>query len=213
MIDPATEELTMREVLLGEHGEHDLRTAAEQTGAVGAIDDRLTPVPPGLRTAARDQILALIADALDQRLVDLIVMGWKGWEGLVDKARGTLETPGATDVVELLDHEVTSTHRPRIEVQFDGKTIAEIAVDLDAAILLHAVTAVLARGHLVAIRSGRAEVSAELVVQGVTVMTAGRALELPIEIPLGDGIVLARPPDVVTVPAEDEPASTLGPQA
>ncbi|HEX6332382.1 MAG TPA: hypothetical protein VF129_14010, partial [Actinomycetota bacterium] len=189
MIDPATEELTMRRVLL--KGDHDLRTAAEETGAMGAIDERLTPVPPGLRTAARDQILALIVDALDQRLVDVIVMGWKGWDRLVDKARGTLEAPTASDVVELLDHEVTSTHRPRIEVEFGGEKIAEIAVDLDATILLHAVTAVLARGRLVAIRSGRAEVSAELAVQGITVMRAARALELPIEIPLGDGIVLA----------------------
>jgi hypothetical protein len=208
MIDPATSELTLRQVLLGDQGEHDLRAAAEETGAMGPIDDRLTTVPPGLRAAARDQILSLIADLLGQRLVDVMILGWQTWDRLVGRARRTLETPGSTDLVELLDHEVTSTHRPRIEVTFDGKRIAEIEVDLDVAIDLHAVTAVLARGRLTAIRSGRADVSTTLAVQGVTVMSATRSLELPIEIPLGAGIVLASPPDVVTVPADDEPATT-----
>lgn len=211
MIDQADQQLTLRQVLLGRHAEHDLRSTAEESGATGAIDDELTAIPPGLRVAARDQVLTLVADILDQRLVDLVVRGWRTWERLEQAARRTLETPAATDLVELLDHEVTSTHRPRVEVRFDGQQIAEIEVDLEAAIQLHAVTAVLAAGRLTAIRSGRADVSAELAIQGVKVMTATRSLELPIEIPLGDGIVLASAPDVVTVPHPDDAPATTGP--
>jgi hypothetical protein len=209
MIDRADEQLTLRQILLGEHGEHDLRTAAEEAGATGAIDDRLTPVPPGLRVAARDQILDLIAGVLDQRLVDLLVRGWRTWDRLAAAARRTLEGPGTTELVELLDHEITSTHRPRVEVTFDGKPIAEIEVTLEAVIQLHAVTAVLADGLLTSLRSGRADVSAELAIQSVTAMTATRAVELPVEIPLGPGIALVSPPDVVTLPQpDDEPAPT-----
>jgi hypothetical protein len=210
MIDQADEQLTLRQILLGRHREHDLRSAAEETGATGAIDDGLTAIPPGLRVAARDQLLNLVADILDQRLVDLVVLGWRTWERLEEAARRTLETPAATDLVELIDHEITSKHRPRVEVRFDGQQIAEIEVDLDATIQLHAVTAVLAAGRLTAIRSGRADVSAELAIQGMKVMTATRSLELPIEISLGDGIVLASAPDVVTVPHPDDASATTG---
>jgi hypothetical protein len=208
MMSETDEDLTLRQVLLGRHGERDLHDAADETGATGAIEDRIVTVPPGLRVAVRDRVLELIAGALDERLVDVLTRGWQTWDRVAEAAKRSLETPDAEALVELLDHEVTSTHRPRVEVLFDGKRIAEIEVTLEAAITLHAVTAVFAQGRLTAMRTGRADLSAELAIEGVTVLTAARTLDLPIEIPVEPEVAILPPPPVVTVPEADQPATT-----
>jgi hypothetical protein len=210
MIEETGEPLSLRRVLLDENGA-DLGRAAEETGATGAIDERLRTVPPGLRAGARDQILTLIARILDQPVVDVLVGGWRTWERLAEAARGSLEAPGQTDLVELLDHEVTSTHRPGVDVTFDGKRIASIEVELDVSMQLHAVTAVISGGRLTALRSGRADVTAKLAIEGLQVLTATLPIDLAVEIILGDGIELAVPVDVVTLPPyPDDQSATTG---
>jgi hypothetical protein len=194
MIVQADKDLTLGQVLLGPDGRPQLRTASDEAGATGVIEDRLVTVPPGLRAAARDKVLELIAGVLDERLVDVLARGWQSWERVIEAAKRSLETPNAEALVELLDHEVTSTHRPYVEVTFDGKQIAKIEIVLEAQITLHAVTAVLARGRLTAIRSGRIDLSAELAIEGLTVLTAAPSLELPIEIPIEPAVLILPPP-------------------
>jgi len=90
---------------------------------------------------------------------------------------------------------------------FDGKQIAQIGVEIEIAIELHAVTAVVASGRLSALRSGRADVAAELAIEGVQLARATRPVELPMEIGLGAGIPLLSRADVATLPPAptDEP--------
>jgi hypothetical protein len=203
MIEEADDGLTLRRLLLEGGGDAeggDLHEPAEAAGANGAIEGRLGLLPPGLRAAAREEILKVIAGVLDQRIADLLAAGWRKWDALGTAAHRSLETPGSREIVELADHEITSTHHPSVDVTFDGKHIAEIEATIELAAELHAVTAVVAGGRLTAVRSGRAELSASFAIEGVEVAKGTRQVELPIEIGLGPGIPLVERPEVVVLP-------------
>jgi hypothetical protein len=210
MIEQAGDGLTLRQVLYEAGGEEDLRRAADETGADGAMDRQLHELPPGLRAAARDQAITILAGILEMPLVDVLVAGWRRWETLAAAARRTLEAPGETEIVELADHEITSTHRPHIDVDVDGYRVARIDLEIELALQLHGVTAVVRAGRLTALRSGRAEVGAKVSIEGVQVTEASRPVELPIELALGEGISLVEPSDLVTLPPApvQEPSTT-----
>ncbi len=207
MIEEADGGPTLRRILFDDGGGGDLDEPADAAGATGAIDGRLGALPPGLRAAARAEILKVIAGVLDQGLADVLAAGWRRWDEISAAARRSLETPGSREIVELADHEITSTHRPSVDVTFDGKKITEIEATIELAAELHAVTAVVAGGRLTALRTGRADVSASLAIVGVEVAKRSCRVELPIEVGLGAGIPLVERPEIVVLPAApaDEP--------
>jgi hypothetical protein len=108
--------------------------------------------------------------------------------------------PGETEIVDLVDHEITLSHRPHVDVMLDGKKIAQIEGEIEVTIELNDVTAVITGGHLSALRSGRANITVRLAIEGMRAAEATRRIELPIEIAIGDGIPLVEPTDVVVLP-------------
>lgn len=210
MIEQAGDRLTLAQVLYGGSAEEELRHAVDETGAEGAMDRQLHELPPGLRGAARDQAVTILAGVLEMPLVDVLVAAWRRWEDMTAAARRTLEAPRGTEIVELADHEITSTHRPRVDVDVDGYRVAGIDLEIELAVLLHGVTAVVTGGRLTALRSGRAKVDAKVSIEGVQVAEASRSVELPIELALGEGVPLVEPSHVVTLPPAPaaEPSTT-----
>lgn len=199
MTQPAGDELTLREVLFEQKGDTGLRNAMRDSGATAAVDGRLGALSPGLRPIARDEVVSIIAGVLDLKLVDVLAAGWRKWEDLAGAARRTLESPGQSEIVELVDHRIMSTHRPHVDVTLDGEKLGEIWVQVDIVVELHALTAVVSGGRLSALRTGRATLSAELSIEGVQVARPILPIELPLEIVVGAGIRLVGP-DVVILP-------------
>jgi len=209
MNEATGEELTVGGVLTEGRGDDALRGALREGDVARAIDRQLKVVPRGLRAFARDEVVGVAIGALDLPLINVMAAGWRKWGELTDAAGRTLEMPGATEIVELHDERITSTHHPRIDVTLDKEEIAHIDLGLELDIVLHAVTAVVSDGRLSALRTGRADVTARLSVEDKTLAEATRPVELPIEIGLGAGISLVDAPDVVVLPASptDEPTA------
>lgn len=211
MIEGTGDGLTLRQILYEEGGDEDLRRAVDETDADGAIDRQLDQLPPGLHAAAHEEVLTIVSGVLEMRFVDVLVAGWRKWDVLAAAARRTLEAPGEREIVELADHEITSTHHPHVDVDVDGYRVAQIDVEISFAVRLHAVTAVVTGGRLSALRSGRADVDAKVAIEGVDVARQSRPVELPIEVSLGAGIPLVARLDVVTLPpAPAERPTTTG---
>jgi hypothetical protein len=147
--------------------------------------------------------------AIDAPLVDVLAAGWRKWHELVAAAERSQREPQATELVELRDQHMTSTHRPRIDVTMNGKPIAHVELTLELVALLHAVTAVVENGRLTALRTGQAEITARTSIEGVMVAEKTRLIELPIELGLGKGISLLDVADVVILPPSpaDTPAT------
>lgn len=202
------QDLTVSGILIAERGEDALRGALSEGDVAEAIDRQLKVVPRGLRAFARDEVVGVAISALDLPLISVLAAGWRKWEELTDAALGTLQLPGTTEIVELHDERITSTHQPRIDVTLDGEEISHIGLGLELDMVLHTVTAVVTDGRLSALRTGRADVTARLSVEDKTLAEATRPVDLPIEIDLGAGISLVDVPDIVMLPPwpTDEPS-------
>jgi hypothetical protein len=206
--------LSLRGILFGPSDEAGAPAALRQGAAVEAVDRHTGRLPPGLRAAGRDEVLRIVADVLGIPFIDVLAGGWRKWDAIVAAARQSLEEPGETEVVELVDHRIASTHRPRIEIHLDGRPFAEIVVELDVTIDVHALSAVITGGRLSALRSGRADVDVALAIGGLTVAEETRRIELPIEIDLGGGIPIAdatAPQPAVHEATQESPSPHVAP--
>jgi hypothetical protein len=210
MIETAPDEMTVGRILFEQGGETALRGALGQGGTTESVEGRLGSLSPRLRAIVINELVTVIAGVLDERVADVLAAGWAKWEALASAARKSLESPGRTEIVELVDHRITSTHRPGVDITVDGVTVKEITLQVDLAIQVHALTAVVLAGRLAALRSGRATLSLDMGLDGVALTSATREIELPIEVRLGEGIPLVQMPETVILPPAPAERTTIG---
>jgi len=194
MTETATETpertLTLAQIVF-EQGEDALLAAIAQGGTTGSIEDKLAEeLSSRLRTILLDEIVVVMRRVLGVAVVDLLGAAWRKWEPLAAAARRSLETPGSTEIVELLDHRITSSHQPGVDITVDGVKIAEIRLDVEIAIEIHGLTAVVTGSRLSALRTGRGEASLNVSVDGTPLPPLTRPFDLAMELDLGEGILL-----------------------
>ena len=194
MTETATETpertLTLAQIVF-EQGEDALLAAIAQGGTTGSIEDKLADeLSSRLRTIVLDEIVVVMRRVLGVAVVDLLGAAWRKWEPLAAAARRSLETPGSTEIVELLDHRITSSHQPGVDITVDGVKIAEIRLDVEIAIEIHGLTAVVTGSRLSALRTGRGEASLNVSVDGTPLPPLTRPFDLAMELDLGEGILL-----------------------
>lgn len=204
------QELTLAQILF-EEGEGALLAAIGEGDTAGSIEDKLAKeLSSRLRATVLDEIVSVMRRVLGVAVVELLAAGWKKYEPLAAAARHSLETPGSTEIVELLDHRITSTHRPGVDVTVDGVTVAEIRLDIEIVIELHGLTAVVTQGRLSALRTGRGEASLNVSVDGAQLPPVTRPIDLEMEVDLGEGIPLV-PEAVETMSLPPAPADPPSP--
>jgi hypothetical protein len=185
---------TLHSVLYGaDVGSSELSHALQDTGALGAVAETLPGLSIGLRNAVIGEVASVVSRVLELELGFLLLTGWQKHEALTDAAQRTISNPGAEEIVDLATHRIVSTHRPRIDLVVDGAKVSEVELQIEVTFVLHAVCGVISAGRLIALRSGRADVTAELQCEGVHVTSSTRQVELPIVLELGSGVMLAVP--------------------
>lgn len=158
-------------------------------------DRGLHRLPRQTREAAVLEAAAAAAGLLDGDLTGMIVAGWRTHHDLVGAARRTLAAPTTTELVDLVDHQVTTTQQPSVAVLVDGRQVATIQVSLSVEFDIGALVAGIKAGRIVAIHAGHCEVTATLGIQGTAVLTRKERFDLPGAIEVKPGIRL--------LPAED----------
>jgi hypothetical protein len=153
----------------------------EERSALEPAVRRLDGVPSGLVEVAAGKVGAVLAG---------LAGGLRKHEALLTAAQQTAESPGEEQIVELATHRITSTHRPRIDVEVDDAPVGSIDVEIDVTFVLHAVRAVVAEGRLVALRSGLVDLEASLSCWGLPIASERRQVDLTLEVGLGSGIPL-----------------------
>jgi hypothetical protein len=123
-------------------------------------------------------------------LIGVLVAGWRGHHDLTSAARRTCRPHGSTELVQLATHRVITTQRPSVTVLVDGDRVATLQLDLSLVFDVSALLAGISAGRLVALHSGRCDVTATLAIQGADVVTRQSQLELAGAIPLSLGIRL-----------------------
>ena len=166
----------------------------------------LAHLPETTTKAAAQEAATTTAALLKVDLIDVLVRGWREHRDIVSAARRTLAAPGSTELVSMSAHEVTLDQRPSVNVLVDGQRVATLQLGLSIVFDVNALLLGISGGRLVAVRSGRCDITATLAVQGTDLLVRHARLELPGVIPLRRGIRLL---PVDEYPAgENPPAST-----
>jgi hypothetical protein len=163
---------------------------------LGGALDRL---PELTRDAAVSQVSTAAAGLLDVDLADVLAAGWREHKDLTASARRTLATPGSTELVNLSDHRVTVAQEPSVSMLVDGRDVATVRFRLSLAFDISVLLAEVQAGRIVALHSGRCEVTGALAIQGIDAVSRRAHLDLPGAISLRQGIRL--------LPAHEYPAN------
>lgn len=180
----------------------DVRTLLLRGGGVDRLRDHLRDVvrpdaaPRGPRLSSRlwatvvEQVAEASAGLLDVDLGAAAVAGWRTHGALVAAARETRGTPGLTVVVELAEHDLLSTWRPRVDVVVAGTTVAHLALELTVALHVVGLHAVVQAARLTRLGGGEGEVTATLSVGGQCLLQEEAPFDARLSVPLGDGVPL-----------------------
>jgi hypothetical protein len=159
-------------------------------GANGNLGRALENLPKATREAALREVTTAAAGLLDVDLIGLLVAGWREHHDLTAAARRTLTAPGSTELVDLAAHQITIDQNPSVNVLVDGLRGATLHLSLSVVFDVSAVVAGISAGQLIALHSGRCDITAALAIQGTNVITKRAHLKLRGVIPLSPGIRL-----------------------
>jgi hypothetical protein len=178
----------------------------------------LAHLPEMTRQAAVQEAATAAAGLLKVDLIDVLVRGWREHRDIGSAARRTLAAPASTELVSMSAHEITLEQRPSVSVLVDGQRVATLELGLSIVFDVNALLLLIGGGRLVAVRSGRCDITATLAVQGTDLLVRQAHLELPGVISLERGIRLlpaGEYPARAGLPGEDtgrepsgEPASS-----
>jgi hypothetical protein len=167
-------------------------------GTDGNLGRALENLPKATREAAVREATATAAGLLDVDLIGVLAAGWRKHHDLTGAAQRTIAAPGSTELVDMAAHQVTMTQHPSVTVLVDGLQVATIQLDVSLVLKVNAMVAGIAAGRLVALHSGRCDITATLAIPGTNVLTKQAHLKLPGAVPLSPGIrLLAAPNDAV----------------
>jgi hypothetical protein len=161
------------------------------------LRDRLAEIngltAPGARML-RSQVVDALTGLLDIDLAELVVSGWAKHRDLRAAARRTAASSGPEEVV-LANHQISSTHRPSVEIYVENARVATVEFELEVWVRLTSVVAIVRTGRLVGIRSGDTDVGARLSTAGQTIAERRVRCAAGALIPLGSGIPLLNRPE------------------
>ncbi|MGH8905585.1 MAG: hypothetical protein ACRD0K_03495 [Egibacteraceae bacterium] len=158
------------------------------TGAARGVLDGFSSVT---RQAADRELARVAAGVADLDIVDVIIGGWRKHAALTAAARRSVAVPGGPEVVDLATHRITSVHQPHVDLLFDGVRVATVDFELSLDFVVRGLVATVRDGRLVALDSGRCDVTATLAVEGVEIAKRQRHLDLRlVEVRLGQGVPL-----------------------
>ncbi len=147
-------------------------------------------LPPAVRATAVREAATVAASLLQVDLIGVLVGGWREYRDIVGAARRTLAAPGSTELVSMVTHQVTVAQHPSVSVLVDSRRVATLQLDLSVVFDVMALLAGISGGRLVALHSGRCDVTVTLAVQGTELLAKRAHLELPGVVAVGQGIRL-----------------------
>lgn len=171
-----------------------------RSAVAGWVGGALGNVPKTVRSSALDEVMSAVNGLLEASVIDTMIAGWRTHRDLTAAARRTLEVPGSTELVQLVDHQITVTEQPYVTVLVDGGQVARLDLQLSLTFDISALLAVIRGGRMIALHSGHCDITAALAIHAMNVITRQTQLELPGLISMPEGIRL--------LPADAYPADS-----
>ncbi|MGW4325259.1 hypothetical protein ACWEKR_05140 [Nocardia sp. NPDC004573] len=176
-----------------EAGVGELAECLHERGAEHVALRRAPGVAPILASAALHEVAETIDGLLQVDLGTVAIGGWRRYDLLRRAAMRT--RAGGAEQVTLLEHEITQTYRPCLEVTIDEQPVGEFTIELCVAILLQPLAATVRNGTLVALGPGDCTVTVSISAPDLgPIMTRERTLRTATMIDLRWPIPLVEQP-------------------
>ena len=107
-------------------------------------------VVPGFRKAFGGALDGLFEPRLD----DILGRSWGKLQAVQEAVKATREDAAALAVIPLLDHRITSTHAPHIDLVWGEKSLCRLAFSIALALELRGVELEVRQGRISALTSG-----------------------------------------------------------
>lgn len=184
---------TVLDVLFNPGEDRPVALAHQLTSPDGVdLGRALANVPASLHEAAIRETTKAATGLLEVDLVGCLVSGWQKHRDVIAAAHRSVAVPGSIELVDLATHQITATQRPAVNLLVGEQRLATVELGVSVVFDISALVAGIRAGRMVAVHSGRCDVTASLAVQNTTVISRQVHLELPGIIPLGQGIRLLR---------------------
>jgi hypothetical protein len=144
---------------------------------------------PGDWAGVRNQILMKAGGLLDITLLDVMRSAWKKGREL-EAYRDTEKYPlNKTFTVPLVEHKITSTHKPRVDIQINGKTVGSVHFTVNIEIAVKGMTLEIRNARITKIHAGDCKAKGSFFCEGFLLAErATQPLELPGTIDLDEGL-------------------------
>jgi hypothetical protein len=160
-----------------------LARALDEKAVLRPIDDALNALKKKVsqtgRQAAGSEITTAADVLLDLDLASLVASGWRKHAALTEAAERTLANPGSSEIVELLVHNITTTHRPSVDLLIDHVPVTTIHFELCFEFAVKGLVVTVRNGHVVNLHSGSCDVTGTLTAEGAQLASRRAHLELP----------------------------------
>ncbi len=124
------------------------------TAIKAAIGAATAALPPGVAS----NVLKALRHALDEifqlDLGDVFQSSWSKAIVLTTAIEATRKDPDGVAIVPLLDHKISSTHKPHIDLMYGNKSLGQIAFDITLNLALKGVALEVRQGRIVGLKAG-----------------------------------------------------------
>jgi hypothetical protein len=143
---------------------------------------------PGGWAGLRNKILAEAGGLLDIRLLDVMCWAWKKGRELEGYRDTERYPPDKTFSVPLVEHKITSTHTPHVDIRINDKKVGSIHFTVTIEIAIKAMTLEIRNARIKKIHAGDCKAKGRFLCEGVLLTEReSKPLDLPGTIDLGEG--------------------------
>jgi hypothetical protein len=186
-----TEDLSIGElfaVSTGEEAEEDLKAGlgAEE------LKELRDKVPKSISwSSIQGSVADSLAEAMHVSVLATLANGWKHYEDFMEDVRRSRSNPEGEIVSAIADHSIHSTLHPFVDVKLGGKTVHEIAFDVNLVTTIRGLLLGLKKGEIVSVEFGDCEWTGKIAVAEVEVLERKlKKLTLPGHLRLKHGIAI-----------------------
>ncbi len=138
------------------------------------------------------EISSKAGDLLSVSIPDILIRAWNK-AGILNKYINKEKyDPEEVFLIEFKEHEISSKHKPYLDLEVNNKSIGRINFEIDLSIVVQGAILKIQDAKIKQIRTGSLKVSGAIICEGLEITKKeSKQIKLPGKIDLGEGIPIA----------------------
>lgn len=142
-------------------------------------------------SSVQDGVADSLAQALHVSVLGILANGWKHYSMFMDDVRRSRSNPEVEIVSAIAEHSIHSTLHPFVDVRLAGRTVHEIAFEVNLETKMKGLQLGLKKGEIVSVEVGECEWTGKITVEEVDVLERKlKTLTVPGHLRLKRGITI-----------------------